>query len=310
MGVQKVVYVYPDVAFAVSLLMNGLILWGTARFSKLTARWPRIAAGALTGALYSGAAAFPQMELLHSLGLKTAFSVFMFAVVFAPLSLRRFLSALTVFYIISFSLGGLFLGVLYSFRTSPYYTQITDLSRQVAGYFLPGLAVTVVLYLMLTRFAGKLIQTRMVRDLFRVSMKVLFDDSAVTVDALIDTGNRLQDPLSRTPVVVVEYNALKNLFPAEVRMAFENDRDPDLMMVLNSLSNTPWVTRFRVIPFCSLGKEHGMLIGFRPDRVEVWDGTEPVSVRDVIVGVYHRQLSPEGSYRALLHPEVLERLTA
>lgn len=310
MEVQTVVYVYPDIAFAVSFLMNGLILWGTARFSKFTARWPRIAAGALTGALYSGAAAFPQMGILHSLWLKTAFSVFMFAVVFAPLSLKRFLSTLTVFYIISFSLGGLFLGVLYSFRTSPYYTQITDISRLVAGYFLPGLVVTVVLYLLLTRFAGRIIQTRMARDLFRVSMKVMFGDSEVTVDALIDTGNQLQDPLSRIPVVVVEYSVLKNLFPAEVRKAFENSSDPDLMLLLSSLSTTPWVTRFRVIPFCSLGEEHGMLIGFRPDRVEVWDGTEPVSVRNVIVGVYHRQLSPEGSYKALLHPEVLDRITA
>jgi len=234
----------------------------------------------------------------------------MFAVVFAPLSLKRFLSTLTVFYIISFSLGGLFLGVLYSFRTSPYYTQITDISRLVAGYFLPGLVVTVVLYLLLTRFAGRIIQTRMARDLFRVSMKVMFGDSEVTVDALIDTGNQLQDPLSRIPVVVVEYCVLKNLFPAEVRKAFENSSDPDLMLLLSSLSTTPWVTRFRVIPFCSLGEEHGMLIGFRPDRVEVWDGTEPVSVRNVIVGVYHRQLSPEGSYKALLHPEVLDRITA
>ncbi|WP_418790556.1 sigma-E processing peptidase SpoIIGA [Phosphitispora sp. TUW77] len=310
MEVQKVVYVYPDVAFAVSFLMNGLILWGTARVSKFTVQWPRIAAGALTGAVYSGAAAFPQMGVLYSLWFKAAFSVIMFAVVFAPLGLKRFVSSITVFYIVSFSLGGLFLGVLYSFGTSPYYVRIAELSRLVAAYFLPGLAVTVGLYLLLTRYAGRIIHNRMVRDLFRVTMKLLFGDSEVTVEALIDTGNQLQDPLSKIPVIVVEYGVLKNLFPAEVRLAFENSNDPDLMLALDSLSNTPWVTRFRVIPFCSLGKEHGMLIGFCPDRVEIWDGSKPVSIKKVIVGIYNRQLSPEGSYKALLHPEALDIMTA
>ena len=310
MGVHKVVYIYPDVAFAVSFLMNGLILWGTARTVKVTACWPRIIAGALSGALYSGAAAFPQLELLHSLWLKTAFSVIMFALVFVPLNPKRFISTLMMFYIISFSLGGLFLGVLYSFKSSAYYVQITDFSRLMAGYFLPALTVTVILYLILNRFAGRIFRARVVQSLFQVPLKVLFGPSEVSVEALIDTGNRLKDPLSHIPVVVVEYEVLKNLFPAEVRTAFESHQDPDLMLVLNSISNTPWVSRFRVIPFSSLGRDNGLLIGFRPDRIEVWNGTKSVCTGNVIVGVYHRELSPEGTYRALLHPEVLDGLTA
>ncbi len=310
MSVQKVVYVYPDVAFAVSFLMNSLILWGTAAINKLAPRWPRIIAGAVAGAAYSFAAAFPQMEFLHNFWLKVMFSVGMFAVTFAPLNLRQFTVCLTVFYIVSFSLGGFFIGVLYFFRSRPFYPPLNDFSHQVATYFLPGLLITVVLYVFFTRFASRLLRKRAVQSLFRVPMRVLFGDSEVEVEALIDTGNQLQDPLSRIPVVVVEYNVLKHLFPIEVQMAFESGKDPDLMLILDSLAETGWSTRFRVIPFTSLGRENGLLIGFRPDRVEIMNGENRVLTRNVIVGVYHQQLSPGGGYRALLHPDVLDSMSA
>jgi len=310
MGLHKVVWVYPDIAFAVSLLMNGLILWGTARVSKITASWPRIAAGATAGAFYSFAAAFPQLNFLHGFWLKIIFSICMFAAAFAPLNVKRFVTGMAVFYIVSFALGGFFIGILYFFNSSPLYVHISDFSRLAARYFLPGLIITVVVYILFTRFAGLLLQKRLAQNLFRVPMKVLFDDSSIEVEALIDTGNQLQDPLSHIPVVVVEYDVLKNIFPREIRTAFEHGQDPDLMLILDSLADTPWSTRFRVIPFTSLGRENGLLIGFRPDRIEVVNQGNLITTHKVIVGVYRQELSPEGGYRALLHPDVLDSMTA
>ncbi len=310
MALSTVVYVYPDLAFAVSLLMNGLILWGTARINKLGAGWLRILAGAAAGALYAMIAAFPQYGYLHGFWPKLSFSVGMFAIAFAPLNLKRFAASLAVFYILSFALGGFFIGVLYFLPTSSSYGYLSDLSRLVADYFWPGLIITAVAYILLTRFAGRLLQKRLAQNLFLVPLKVLFGQAEVNVPALIDTGNRLQDPLSRIPVVVVEYKALKDLLPAPVQTAFEHGQEHDLMLLLNALAGTPWSTRFRVIPFTSLGREKGLLVGFRPDRIEVDNGGSLVSTSDVIVGVYRRELSPEGGYRALLHPDLLDRMTA
>lgn len=310
MGLRKVVYIYPDIAFAVSLLMNGLILWGTARINKITAGKTRIIAGAAVGALYSFAAAFPTLEFLHGVLPKILCSVAMFAVSFAPVNLKKFFSSLVVFYIVSFALGGFFIGVLYFLKSTPFYQYIGDISNLAASYFLPGLIITVGGYVLLTRFAGRLFQKKIAQNMFRVPMKVLFGESHIEVDALVDTGNQLQDPLSQIPVVVVEYNVLKDIFPAEIQSVFENTGDPDLMQILNSLSGTSWSTRFRVIPFTSLGRENGLLIGFRPDRIEVSNGDKQVCTRDVIVGIYQKNLSPEGDYRALLHPDVLDNMTA
>lgn len=310
MAPQQVVYIYPDVAFAVSLLMNFLILWGTARINKVGIGLWRVAGGAFCGALYSFAAAFPQGAVLQQFWMKVPFSISMVAVTFLPLGLKSFVTVTAAFYIISFALGGFFLGILYFLSTSPFYYYLTDISDLVARFFVPGLFLTILIYVVAAKFVGRTLQKRLTHSLFMVPVKVLFGNSQIEVRALIDTGNRLQDPLSRVPVMVIEYGAIKELFPAEIKNAFEKSLDPDLMLILDSVTKTSWSRRFRVIPFTSLGKENGLLIGFKPDRIDIYSEGIQVSTKDVIIGVYRQQLSPEGCYRALLHPDLLDLMTA
>jgi len=194
MGLRQVVYIYPDIALAISLLMNGLILWGTARISKIKTSNIRIAAGAFVGAVYSFAAAFPAMGLLHSFWLKIAISIIMFAVAFAPLKLKFFISSLVVFYIVSFSLGGFFIGILYFFQSRPFGFYTESLSQLAASYFWPGLLVTLGLYFFYTRFIDWIVQKRLAIDFFHVPVKIIFGDADIEVDALIDTGSFKSNP--------------------------------------------------------------------------------------------------------------------
>jgi stage II sporulation protein GA (sporulation sigma-E factor processing peptidase) len=307
---RKVVYIYPDIAFAVSFLMNTLILWGTARITRKDSGWARITAGACLGATYSFAAAFPQLVVLHSFWLKIVFSVVMFSVVCAPLPLKSFIASFVIFYGVSFFLGGFFVGILYFLKANSHYLNKEDFSGLVSEYFLPGIIVTSILYIITTRYVGGLLQKRLTQTFFRVLLRVLFDRWEVEVEALLDTGNGLRDPISQEPVVIIEYDVLKDMFPDEIKSAFEADAEPNLMRILDSLTDTSWATRFRIIPFTSLGKENGLLIGFRPDRIEVINGSSIVCTRNVIVGIYSKTLNSEGEYRALMHPDILGGMTA
>lgn len=307
---QKVIYIYPDVAFAVSLIMNFVILWGTARLNKEGSGSWRLAGGAVYSAFYSFAAAFPQMSVLQNFWLKFLFSVSIVAAVFLPLSFKRFVATTVIFYLMSFTLGGVFFGIIFFLSSSSFYYGLSNFSGLIAKYFYPGIILTLLIYVVGARFIGRLLRKRLSQSLFVVPVRVLFGESAVEVSALIDTGNRLEDPLSRVPVIVIEYDAIKSLMPPEVRKAFEINTDPDLMVILDSIAHTPWSRRFRVIPFTSLGKENGLLVGFKPDRLEIFSEGIRVSTNNVIVGVYRQELSPEGHYKALLHPELLELVTA
>ena len=86
---------------------------------------------------------------------------------------------------------------------------------------------------------------------------------------------------------------------------FEESKENDLTSVTDIISNSQWYSRFRLIPFTSLGKENGMLIGFRPDYIEVDQENEKKGTSNVIVGIYNRSLSKGEKYRALLSPELI-----
>ena len=72
------------------------------------------------------------------------------------------------------------------------------------------------------------------------------------------------------------------------------------------LASERWSSRFRVIPLQSLGREQGLLVGFRPDAVHLVTEGRRVTLTGVVIGISPKPLDPEGSYRALLHPELLE----
>jgi stage II sporulation protein GA (sporulation sigma-E factor processing peptidase) len=107
------------------------------------------------------------------------------------------------------------------------------------------------------------------------------------------------------PVVVVEFSAIKELLPEMIRDIFEKDSEDDLNRITTVISCSAWFPRFRLIPFTSLGKENGMLIGFRPDYIEIGNEKEKKGVNDVIVGIYNKALSRNEKYRALLNPELM-----
>ena len=133
-------------------------------------------------------------------------------------------------------------------------------------------------------------------------LKITWDHHQIELNALLDTGNHLYDPLTRLPVVIIEQNSIKHLLPAKVIQLIEQLQEDDLKEI-----NLPesWEGRVRLLPFSSIGKEHGLLVGFRPDEITVWEKNQGVVCKNVVVALHNRPLSPEGTFQALIPPAVL-----
>lgn len=159
--------------------------------------------------------------------------------------------------------------------------------------------------LIILRIVWDVIQKKFLREKLLVQLIITFDKKAIQLFALVDTGNSLHDPLTNMPVVVVEYSAIKELLPPDIRDIYEKNTDNDLNTITATISCSDWFSRFRLIPFTSLGKENGMLIGFRPDYIEIGTEEEKRGVQEVIVGIYNRALSRNEQYRALMNPELM-----
>lgn len=120
------------------------------------------------------------------------------------------------------------------------------------------------------------------------------------VNAIIDTGNFLREPITKVPVIVVEKNALVNVIPDCILDNLDkiiNGEDIDL---------NEYTSKVRIIPFTSLGKENGILLGLKADNVIIEMEENTSIVRNVIVGIYNGHLSKTGKYKALIGLDLLE----
>lgn len=293
-------YLYLDLYLVYNLVVNYVLLWATARFARVSTTAYRLLLAAATGALYALASLFPSWRPFFSLPGKVAFSLLMVAMAFSPVSLRGFSRLVGYFLALAFLLSGALLALAYLPVSSA--TRAGPTLSRLPWWLVLLAAGTCAAILWLSR---DLLRRRPWREMLCIPVEIVFGPDIVQVQALVDTGNHLREPLSQFPVVIVEYSALREVLPEEVRRWF--DEGGEELPVKDLWPREPvWSTRFRLIPFASLGKQNGMLIGFRPDVMVINEGGKRILARDVVVGVYNRPLSPEGSYSALLPPEVLK----
>lgn len=120
------------------------------------------------------------------------------------------------------------------------------------------------------------------------------------INAIIDTGNFLREPITKMPVIVVEKNTLTNVIPDYILNNLDkiiNGEDIDLKN---------YTSKIRIIPFTSLGKENGILLGLKADNVIVQLEENNININNVIVGIYNGHLSKNGKYKALIGLDLLE----
>ena len=297
--------VYIDVLFIVNLIINYILIWTTAKISKTNTSIVRMLIGAALGALYAVVMFFPAFKIYYTVIAKLIFSMLLIAVTFNIEKVKHFLRVLGVFYVVSFTFGGAALGLFYFTNVGAYVGAL--LSNGIIYFNLPWkvLIISTLTAYVIIRITWVVIQRKTAKENMYTLLSIVFDDKSICVNALLDTGNSLYDPISAFPVIVVEFEAIKDLLPQDIQDIFSESNENDLSLISKVMYNSMWASRFRLIPFTSLGKENGMLIGFKPDEVEIIDCESKRDIRDIIVGIYNKKLSKDEKYTALLHPEVI-----
>lgn len=132
------------------------------------------------------------------------------------------------------------------------------------------------------------------------NIRVNINSKYAYVNAIIDTGNFLREPITKMPVIVVEKSVLTNIIPGYILNNLDeiiNGKDIDL---------GEYTSKVRIIPFTSLGKENGILLGLKADNVLVELEENNISIQNVIIGIYSAALSKGGKYKALVGLDLLD----
>ncbi len=296
--------IYLDILFLENLVINYFILALTSKFTKSKASNLRLFLGALLGSGYVVILVlFPGLKVYYSTIAKIALSFLIVAVTFSPEKVFSFLKIIAIFYISTFIFAGAAFAFIY-FGTNGGFIQ-SGIIYIFTGYKWPIFILVIITVGIITSIFWEMIQYKFVREELFVPLKIAFGNSIIDISALVDTGNFLHDPLTNMPVVIVEFNAIKTILPVEIREIFDLSKEDDLGSVTTIVSGSSWYKRFRLIPFNSLGKENGMLIGFKPDYIVIGENDDKKGVKDVVVGIYNKNLSKDEKYKALLGPDLV-----
>lgn len=139
------------------------------------------------------------------------------------------------------------------------------------------------------------------KDMEYYSIDIRCSDKIININALVDTGNSLVEPISKKPVIVAEYSALKEILPCKLVEIYENKKESNLMEIISAISEDSFRNSLRIIPFKSVGKEKGMMIGFVADSVKIDNNI----INKPVIGICRFNLSKRGLYNALISPEHL-----
>lgn len=297
-------YIYADVILAENFIMNLIILWCTARLTRYKHSWIKLVVASMLGAGYALFSYFPEYSYLYTLVLKVLFSILIVIIAYTPLRFDVLLKLTGVFYIVSFVFGGAAFGLF-------YFTNGLRLTWRGISFIdrfpLKILIAAVIIAFLTVKYSWDYIQHRIKREKILTSLEIQIDGKTATLDVLIDTGNALKDPITNAPVAITEYQALDEVFPEEIKKIFRQE-ESDLQIIAEITAIPDWASRFRVVPFKSLGRENGMLIGFRPDRITVMDGQKKIEIKNAVVAVYRRSLSRDGEYQGLINPDMLKNI--
>ncbi|RKD28049.1 sigma-E processing peptidase SpoIIGA [Caminicella sporogenes] len=294
--------VYGEYLFLENLLMNFIILHITGYFSKYQGSNIKIVLGAIVGALYSFVIFFPNLHFLLTFSMKLVVSMLIIVISFTPETFKKFFKYMCLFYLISFIFGGTTFAIFY----------FTNFNSIVSNgiFYTDSISIRILMYsaaigYILILISMNYIKSKISKEKILKKIVIEFDRKKKCINALIDTGNSLSDPISKFPVVIVEYSAIEELLPEEIRNFIRDDNLNELEKLIDILSRSRWVSRFRIIPYTSLGKQNGILIGFKPDYVEMEDEGKKISIDKTIIGISTNKLSRNGDYKALINPDIL-----
>lgn len=129
----------------------------------------------------------------------------------------------------------------------------------------------------------------------------------IKVKALLDTGNELRDPLTDTPVMILEEKAVSSILPEEIQrfllLPWKDNPNP-WSYIWNSEDSV-----IQKMVFIAAKGINGQiwLPGIRLSTVRIMQGDKSWE-QPITIALVQQSLNSEGKYQALLHPENIHKL--
>ncbi|MFD0715145.1 sigma-E processing peptidase SpoIIGA [Paenibacillus sp. GCM10027626] len=302
--------VYVDVLFMMNLLINGAVLLLTAWIRGVRTKWWRILVAASLGAGYAVMLLFPPFSILFTIPVKLLFSIVMLLCAFGFGSIQIFLRCIGAFYAVNFTAGGAVIGVHYllmsgsgdMWRTLQWVDGVMYTKLKLGIVFLLC-TIAVGLYIYRSVFVFR--KEKELVDNHLAEVYVTIDGKERRCTGLIDTGNQLYEPLTRTPVMVMEASLWQEELP-EAWMKGIKESQADKLIAHMGRASFAWQDRLRLVPYRGVNRGAQFMLAIKPDLVVIEREGIRYEATKVLIGLDAGKLVADGAYQAIIHPSLLQ----
>ena len=295
--------VYLDIVFIENILMNYIIMYASGIVMKHKMKKIRILLASIIGAIYTVLMYINILPIYSNIIMKFLLSIVITYVSFKPNTFKRLYKDLVIFYLVSFVFGGCVFALMYFLK--PQMAQIRN------GVFVGAYPIKIALIGGITAFiiiqiSFKIVKNKISKKDMIIDIEIIIDKKAAKIKGLLDTGNFLKDPITGLPVIVVEKESLKQIISDKILNNLEKILGGDIDELTKDDKFNQNISRFRMIPFSSLGKQNGLLLGIKSDGVNIIIDGKIEKNNNVIIGIYDKSFTKNNMYSAILGLDILE----
>ena len=289
-GIKQTVYL--DILLCLNLFINYFILLAASKFTKLSPKRRRIVLGAAFGALCSLIILLPPLHSVLNFGIKMLVAAGTVFLTFGRQPFKVFLKNFAAFLLISFCFGGAMIALWFAF------TPKGMVINNGAVYFnlspLVLIVSTLICYLVL-RLVSRLSGLEAPQKVICRVRLAAENGRRAEFFGKLDTGSSLVEPFSQSPVIVVDFNPIKDIVPESIKEYFL------VKCAAGSEGAYPSSSGVRFVPFQSIGGE-GILPAFKPKQVFIDD---TLCMREIYIAVCERERL-SGECRAIINTQCID----
>ncbi len=292
--------IYIDIIIVENLIMNAIILYATGLIAKCKISFLRIFLASLVGAIYVFLEYIIKINYNLKIILRILLSIIIIFIAFNPQTINKMWKELVLFYLTTFTFGGIATYLIYVLKPEKI---VIKNGVFIGNYVLKVIFIGAILGTLILVISFKITKSKISKKDLKRKIKITLNNKSILLDALVDTGNMLKEPITGDSVIIVEKNALYTILPNDILKNIDKILGGDFNEISEEIKNE-YMKKLKIIPFSSLGKQNGMLIGIKPQKVEIID--EQIETKNnAIIGIYNKSLTKRGEYNAIIGPELL-----
>lgn len=267
--------VYIEYILFDNLVINFLILFCVAKILRIDWRFLRVLLSALFGAVAVFWFAFISSNFFLQFGLKVSLGGLMIILAFNLENFKQFLVNYLTFIFLTFLFGGASFAIILIFNSGEIRNGVLTYNG-TAPIGIIIFTAAIVSYFIIR--LGWHIYKRRDCYQFLALIKLKVNGADINLRGFIDSGNRLFDPVSGLPVIIVSSKAIKAALSEEFIKKFT-----------------------RAINFGTLSGNGGPIIIFKPDSTTIKLNNRGINAK-VMVGISRRGFNDAFKYDALINP--------